>query len=470
MIESNEMKVLLVKPFDASDEVTPPISLGLLATHIRKKCKVVILDAMKERMNSAAVARVVQKENIDVVGFQMWSKDIQNVKDISRTIKSKKPTAKIIIGGYHATVLPKQTMDFFGTSIDFAYQGEGEIGFRLFLDSLMSGQHSVSLKEIPGLVWKDGSNIIVNENAYIEDLDTVGFPSWDLMPPSSYPKAPHGAFFRNFPIAPIMVTRGCPYPCTFCSARMISGSKIRSRSVGHVIEELEMLYRKFHVREFHVEDDNFTLNTEFVEHFCEALLSKGIKMTWALPNGIRLETIKRPLLKLMRKAGCYALNFGIESGSPRVLKMIKKGLSLDQIRDQIYLAHEEGFDIGGFFIIGFPTETKEEIEATIRFACSLPLDRIGVSYFQPFPGSDLFYQLVASGEIPEDWANHHHTTLHNLTYVSSSISASELQRLRKRLLCSFYVRPKPFIALLKQIQSPSHFYFIAKRSVRWLKA
>lgn len=172
----------------------------------------------------------------------------------------------------------------------------------------------------------------------------------------------------------------------------------------------------------------------------------------------------------MKRAGCYALNFGIESGSPRILKMIKKRIDLEQIREQLNIVHEEGFDIGGFFILGFPTETKEEIESTIRFARSLPLDRAGVSYFQPFPGSALFRELIKDGEISEDWADHHHTTLHNLTYVSPSITAQELRQLRKKMLRSFYFRPKPLKDMLKQIQSPAHLYYIAKRGIRWLKA
>jgi len=464
------MRVLLIKPFDISDEIIPPISLGLLATHVRKRHNVRILDALRERMNGIAIAKIVQEENIDVVGFQIWSKDIHNVRSTANIIKSKKPETKIIVGGSHATVLPEQTMCFFGSSIDFAYQGEGEVGFRTFLDALTSDQSPASLRQIPGLVWKVGPDIIVNKNTLIEDLDSIGLPAWDMMPPSIYPKAPHGAFFRNFPIAPIIVTRGCPFPCTFCSARLISGPKIRSRSVGHVIEELEMLYHRFNVGEFHIEDDNFTVNTEFVESFCEALLSRNMKMTWSFPNGIRLDTVNRPLLKLMKRAGCYALNFGIESGSPRILKMIKKRIDLEQIREQLNIVHEEGFDIGGFFILGFPTETKEEIESTIRFARSLPLDRAGVSYFQPFPGSALFRELIKDGEISEDWADHHHTTLHNLTYVSPSITAQELRQLRKKMLRSFYFRPKPLKDMLKQIQSPAHLYYIAKRGIRWLKA
>ncbi|MBW2066400.1 MAG: radical SAM protein [Deltaproteobacteria bacterium] len=463
------MRVLLVKPFDVSDEVIPPISLGWLAAQIRNGHEVRVLDGLKERRKWGEISGFVQRENIDVVGFQVWTKDIHNVRNTSRAIKSINPETKIILGGCHPTVLPEATMRFFGGSIDFAFQGEGEVGFKLLLDTLNAKGGPTNFEEIPGLVWRDGYDIRVNRNTFIRDLDALGFPAWELMPPSTYPKAPHGAFYRNFPVAPIIVTRGCPYPCTFCSARVISGSRIRSRSVGHVIEELSMLYHKFQVREFHIEDDNFTQNRGFVESFCESLLSKEIRMTWGFPNGIRLDTVDRALFKLMKRAGCYALNFGIESGSPRILKMIKKKIHLEQIREQLTLAKEEGFDVGGFFILGFPTETVEEMEQTISFARSLPLDRIGVSYFQPFPGSTLYDELVEEGQIAEDWVNHHHTTLHDLTYVSPTTTAEELRRVRRKLLVSFYFRLGILGGLLRQVKSHKHLYYMTKRGIRWLR-
>ncbi|MBI5328507.1 MAG: radical SAM protein [Deltaproteobacteria bacterium] len=378
------LKILLIKPHGIADELIPPISLGWLATQIRNDHEVKILDALKMGFKADNVAELVAEEKIDIAGFQAWSKDIHEIKKACINIKKLRPETKTLVGGIHPSMMPEGTLRFFGECLDYAYKGEGELGFKQFVDCMALKDFSAaSLTKIPGLVWRDGESIRVNDNYFLSDLDAFGFPAWDLMPPASYPKAPHGAFYKNFPVVPIIVTRGCPFPCTFCSAKIASGGKLRSRSLEHVIGELKLLYDQFGVREFQIEDDNFTLNNKFVEEFCRRLLSLNLNMTWSFPNGIRLDTVDKTLLKLMRKAGCYALNFGIESGSPRVLEMIKKMITVDQIKEQLTMAHEEGFDIGGFFIMGFPTETKEEIEQTIKFACSLPLDRIGVSYFQP---------------------------------------------------------------------------------------
>ena len=466
-----KLKVLLIKPFGIADEIIPPISLGYLATQIRKDHDVKIIDALKDNLDASSIAKIVAEDSVDVVGFQAWSKDIHEIKKICIAIKEMNPDTITIVGGIHPTMIPEGTINFIGDSLDYTFQGEGEIGFKQFKECIARGDHKKNeLEKVNGLVWRDDEEIRVNTNSLIKELDSFGFPAWDLMPPDVYPKSPHGAFFHNFPVAPIIITRGCPFPCTFCAAQSASGIKLRYRSIEHVIEELTMLKKNFGVKEFHVEDDNFTLNKKFVKRFCESLLSSGLNMSWGFPNGVRLDTLDRPLLKLMRKAGCYALNFGIESGAPRILKMIKKMLNVEQIEDQLMMVHEEGFDIGGFFIIGFPTETKEEINETIRFACSLPLDRIGVSYFQPFPGTPLYYELIEKGEIQEDWADSNKTSLHNLTYLSPTLTEKDLRYFRRKLLTSFYLRPRIFTSLVRQIKSVSHLYYMTKRSVRWLRS
>lgn len=465
------LKVILVKPWSVADEIIPPISLGWLATSVRHSHDVTILDALKDRIDAEAVAKMVSDGAYDVAGFQAWSKDIHEIKRTLLEIKKIRPLTITIVGGIHPTMAPEGTLKFAGPVLDYAYKGEGEHGFLQLLDAVASESLSPEkLAAIPGLVWRNGEGMRVNPNCFIEELDSVGLPAWDLMPPDTYPKAPHGAFFRNFPMAPIVVTRGCPFPCTFCGGSAASGKKIRSRSVDSVIDELKLLHDRFGVKEFQIEDDNFTFNTAFVKDFCERLLSLNLGFTWSFPNGIRLDTIDPPLLDLMKKAGCYAINFGIESGSERILKLIRKNITPDGIRKQLRMARDAGFDIGGFFIVGFPSETEEEIMETIRFARSLPLDRVGISYFQPFPGTPIYYELVKSGEIAEEWAEHHHTSLHDLTYVTPTLTEEKLRSLRRKFLRSFYLRPAIFINMLRQVRSPQHFYFMAKRAVRWISA
>jgi radical SAM superfamily enzyme YgiQ (UPF0313 family) len=465
------MKILLVKPYGVADELIPPLSLGWIATQVRARHEVVILDAMKERFRARQVADLVNAESFDLVGFQAWTKDIHEIRETCELIKKTSPVVITVVGGIQPTMQPVETLNFFGASMDFAWQGEAEKGFGPFVDAVAQGVPGYSiLSGIPGLVWRNGIDVMVNQNQFIDDLDAVGLPAWDLMPPNSYPKSPHGAFYRNFPLAPIVVTRGCPFPCRFCSAREASGARLRSRSIDSVLGELALLHDRFGIREFQIEDDNFTLSRDYVRAFCDRLIAQGLNMTWSFPNGVRLDTLDSDTLSLMRKAGCYALNFGVESGSPRILEQICKKSTAGQMRAQIEMAKNAGFDLGGFFIIGFPGETRDEIEETIQYANSLPLDRIGVSYFQPFPGTSFFNELVASGEISVDWGLNQHTSLHDLTYVPRTLTKPELAILRRRFLTSFYFRPKILLGMLKQVNTASHLFHMLKRSARWLKA
>lgn len=465
------MKILLIKPYDIADELIPPLSLGCIAARVRDRHEVVILDAMKDRQRPQDIATRVVGEGFGLVGFQIWTKDIHEVLETCRLIKEAAPGVVTVVGGIQPTMQPEETLRFLIPWVDFAWQGEAENGFGPFVDILASGRPEPELlASIPGLVWRDGEAIRVNANCFIDDLDTIGLPAWDLIPPDRYPCAPHGAFYRNYPLAPIVVTRGCPFPCRFCSAKEASGARLRSRSIDSVMTELQLLHDRFGVKEFQIEDDNFTLNRGYVEEFCQRLLRSGLNMTWSFPNGVRLDTLDPQILALMRRAGCYALNFGVESGSARILELIAKKSTAEQMRSQIIMAKEAGFDLGGFFIIGFPSETVAEIEETIRYACSLPLDRIGVSYFQPFPGTKFFQELVASGEIDNDWGFSQHTSLHDLTYVTPTLTADELARLRKRLLMMFYLRPRVVLGMARQVRTPQHFYYMLKRSLRWLQA
>jgi len=237
--------------------------------------------------------------------------------------------------------------------------------------------------------------------------------------------------------------------------------------VDNVIEEIKYLKKRFGVKEIHIEDDNFSFKRERVVDFSERLLKEDMGITWALPNGLRLNSLDVKTLKLMRRAGCYAVNVGVESGNDGILKKIKKGITKETIRSKILLVKEAGIDVGGFFIIGFPGETVKEIKETIDFSKLLPLDRIGVSYFQPYPGTEEYNKLVERGEYKFDLANSKHS-LHIISYVPRNLTRKDLKKWRFKAFTSFYLRPRIFIKLVKEIRSFEHMKYIIKRGLRWL--
>ncbi|KPK97371.1 MAG: hypothetical protein AMJ95_09465 [Omnitrophica WOR_2 bacterium SM23_72] len=356
-------------------------------------------------------------------------------------------------------------MDFFRNNLDYAFQGEAEIGFSKLIDKL-AGIKDCSFEDIEGLIWRKHGDIRINEKHFIRDIDSLGGVSWDLIKPQAYPPAQHGAFFKKFPIAPIMVTRGCPYSCTFCAGFNVSGKILRKRNVQNVISEIRMLHDDLGIREFHIVDDNFTLDKEYANNFLQALKATNLNMSWAVPNGIRMDTLDDEILELMKETGLYLISLGIESGTDRILNLMKKNITVDKIKSSVAMIRRHGIEIAGFFIVGFPGETKEDIERTIDFSLELDLIRANFFIYLPLPGSESFENLKRDGKLG-------HVDLKRFffmipTYTPELIGKDELKRLQRRAFLKFFLRPKILIRNLMQIKSLRHFKYLSARFFRWI--
>jgi radical SAM superfamily enzyme YgiQ (UPF0313 family) len=331
--------------------------------------------------------------NPDAIGFQLFSYDVNIIQDYLRSARSAAPAAVLIAGGPHPSGEPEGTLRRL-SGLDYAFKGEAEIGFPLLLRRLQGDP--VSPGEIPGLVYRDRDTVLVSPSALVQDLDLLPLPAWDLLAPERYPEAPHGAFTRSFPTAPIITSRGCPCPCTFCAGRAINGRRMRIRSLESVADELALLHGRG-IREFHIEDENFTLNKERTLLFCELLEKQGLGMSWSLPSGIRIDTLDREMLDAMERAGCYSLALGIEFGTDRILSLTGKGIDIATIEARLELFRGRGIKTTGFFLFGIPGESLGEMEETLRFALRLPLNRAQFNNFMPLPGSTAWDDLKSRG-------------------------------------------------------------------------
>ncbi|OGZ36676.1 MAG: hypothetical protein A3A94_00750 [Candidatus Portnoybacteria bacterium RIFCSPLOWO2_01_FULL_43_11] len=461
-----------MKPNSNADELIPPFGLGYLATAIRENYEVEILDGIKEELNLEKFEQIVKKENYDVIGIQIFTFHLNTAKDYIKIIKKVNPEIKIILGGPHPSCDPKNIFKYF-PDIDFAFRGEAEEGLPRLLN-LISEEKNQKISnnlfyDIPGLIFKDeDGKTIFNNPSFVENLDAFGLPSWDLLKPDTYPLSPHGAFFKNYPIAPIVITRGCPYSCTYCAGPIISGRKIRKRSIDNVIEEIKLLYHKYGIREIHIEDDNFTLYNDLVKEFCYKLKENNLNISWACPNGIRLDTLSKDLLLLMKNSGLYSVSVGIESGSDKILNQMKKSLTTEKIKEKLNLIKSAGLEAIGFFIIGYPTETKKDILKTLAFAKGLPLKRVTFSIFKPFPGTEITNYLVEKGELDLSKIEWDKFLLADAVWSPRGLTLKEIKKLRRRAFLEFYLRPKILIKMLSEIKSFSHFKIVLRRIYRWL--
>lgn len=458
------MRVLLVKPYNLSDHIQPSLGLGYLATAIKDKSEVSILDCIKENLKINQLAKIIQKYKPDVVGFQCYTFDLNSVKNSLSIIKGVNKMIVTVVGGPHPSALPMQTMKYFGNDLDFAFKGESEKSLSLFIEFLNGKK--INFRDIPGFVWREKDSIKENECYFEVNIDSLGMPSWELIHPENYPESQHGAFYKNFPIAPIMLTRGCPYQCTFCAGKLISGTKLRKRSVSSVIDEMNLLYSNYGIREFHIVDDNFTFDTNYAKTFLRRLIDKNLDISLATPNGIRLDTLDKELLTLMKQSGLYLISLGIESGSDDVLRSMKKSLNVKKIKESISFIRSFGFDIAGFFILGFPGETKENILSTIRLSLELDLVRANYFTYLPFPGTESYNRLMENNELHQvDWDRFYFM---NAAYTPKGLTREELKGLQRLAFFKFYFRPKILWKNIIGIKSLRHFKYLLKRFFRWV--
>lgn len=456
------MKILLVVPMSNTDYIVPPLGLGYLATALRKeKFEIQILDCIKRKISFEKFKVIIKEGDFNVVGIQTFSCDLFIVQRLIDIVKGVNPSILTIVGGAHPSGVGTKIFDDL-RNLDFGFKGEAEIGLPLLLKKIGDSK----LENIPGLIWKSGSHRICNSSLFVEDLDSFGFPSWDLINPQTYQHAPQGVFLRTPPVTPISTSRGCPFECTYCAGKTITGAKIRKHSMEYIMEEIELLYHHYGIRELHIVDDTFTQFRDRVVSFCNLLLEKNLKISFTFPNGVRLDTLDGELLSLMKKAGCYSMIVGIESGSQRILDHMKKRLKLEKIEEKISLIHKAGIEVRGFFILGYPTETKNDILATIKFAKKLKLTAVHFSNFLPLPGTEIAEELLKDGKIEKiDWSKLFYS---KVPFSPSGISINELKKFQRKAYLTFYLRPIVLIRLFSQIKSFHHFWSIIKRFKNYL--
>lgn len=446
------MRMLLVAPIkDSSNRMAqyPPLPLGYLATALRKAGhEPAILDCVVEEFNFDNFREYIRKCQFDVIGFTVFSLALKEVKKSLSIVKEVAPHTVTIIGGAHVSGIPEHAMNFLSEA-DYGFKGEAEIGLPEFLTALENKDFD-RFPEIPGLIRREGSKILVNPQAYCENLDVLGFPAWDLIQPDRYYR--YGSSITKYS-TPIISTRGCPFRCTFCSAWIIAGRKVRHRSIEHIMQEVDYLIDRYGIKTFILPDENFTFSKDFVKDFRQALKKRGRELKFVLPNGIRLDSLDEELLRMMREIGFDRnIAVGIESGSERILKKMKKGLTLKRVKEKISLMNRMGFYPTGYFILGFPGETKGDIKATIRLSLELKLAGAGFSPFMPLPGTEIYNELVAKHELPEDF-DFTQLATDSIVYTPEGMTGDELDRIRHKAILRFNLRPRPLLRYMSNFGS-----------------
>lgn len=433
---------------------TPPFGLTTLAAVIRQQgYDTEIIDAEALDLGIEQTAALLLEKAPDLIGFTAATIAVGKAARVAGIVKKARADVPIIIGGSHITALPDETLQRF-PAFDFGCVGEGE---QTIIEVLAALKNGTALSDIPGLyIRENGILHFTGERERIKDLDILPMPAWDLLPDLTEFYCPPVHTLKRIPAALIVASRGCPGKCMFCDRSMF-GNCGSFYSAEYLLEMVKHLHTTYGIREIQFRDDNFTAFRKRLVRFCELMTAEKLDVVWSSTG--RIDMINTDVLDVMKIAGCWQIWYGIESGSQRILDLIKKGTTLPKIENAISLTVKAGIHSCGFFMIGHPTETPAEIEESIRFATRLPLQEAHFSITTPFPGSELYTRVHEFGTFENDWDKMNGWTP---LFVPSSLTLEGLRKYSVTAFRSFYFRPSIIIQYIKKIRSFRHFkiYFM----------
>ncbi len=407
--------------------VFQPIEIAYVAAVLESEHEVHVLDAAGEGwrnvedidatrcrvgLKNEEIARRIKYWSPDLVGinvpFSGWSRMAFEVASLVKDIDKDIIT---VLDGVHPSARPVNCLE--NTNVDYVIIGEAEKTWMELSSLIEKGVSLQALKSVCGIGFKSGSQKILTEpRPLIKNLDSLPFPARHLLPMEIYFEAVKRNPLRgevNKPWTVLITSRGCPYSCIFCTTHLVRGRVWRGRSPQNVVEELEFLVDRYRIKQVDVHDDNMTLDRNRVAEICDLIGEKGLDIEWFLPNGVRADTLDEDLLRRMRKSGCRRIYVAPESGVQKVVDgIIKKNLDLKKVEEVVILCRKMGIKVACFFVIGLIGETKQDIEATIKFAYrlrQLGADKFYFSYAMPLYGTELYKQAVDGGFLKEGFSD-----------------------------------------------------------------
>ncbi len=453
------MKVLLINPprenliesilpavIEESRGLSPPLGILYVAAYARKytRHQIEVLDCEAEGLTYPELRERIKGIEPEVVGITAMTFTLIDALKVARLVKEINQEVKVILGGPHPHIYPEETVSF--PEVDFVIQGEGE---RVFTELIDAREDMSKLSQIKGVVWKENGKVVRGEAAEaIADLDSLPFPARDLTDIRRY----CSVLARISHCTTMITSRGCPFRCRFC-ARPHLGRGFRRRSAGNVVEEFEEC-RAMGIREFLIYDDTFTGDRARVIDICEKILEKGLKIHWDIRAHIN--TVDEEMLKKLKQAGCERIHYGVESGNPDILQYLRKGATIERVKQAFRLTREAGIETLAYFMIGSPGEKLATAGQSITLARELKPDYVHFSILMPFPATELYQDGLESGIIKQDyWQEFARSPRKDFLppVWEENLSRQELTRLLKKAYRDFYRSPAYIFRRLIRVRS-----------------
>ncbi len=444
------MKVLLLRPAAEKKSMARVLPLGLLAIgSVLKRAghQVKILDLRISNSPDEELDSVMSSFDPQVVGIGVMTIECKYGFVDAAKVKEINPEVTVVFGGPHCSHEPRFILN--DPNVDLMVSGEGDLTIVELIDALEQGR---GIENVPGIAYKkNGSYIRTADRPVIRDLDQFD-QEYNLINLERYfnfqSSMDFFPVFRNKRFLPLVTSRGCPFKCTYCHD--IFDKSIQYRSPKAVVDEIEYLIKKYGVREFHIVDDVFNVNMKRAKIVLDAIIERNLNIHISFPNGLRADFFDDELIDKMQRAGVYRMALGIESGSQRIQDMIKKDLDINIIYDVVEKLTRARMSVHGFFMLGFPSETRDEMKETIDFACDLGLTTANFSLVIPNPGTDLRQTFIESRESNfEDFSEY---TFDAASCNASEVEGDDLVKLKREANRKFYLSMQRFRYVLRAVE------------------
>lgn len=467
-----ELNILLQEPFVPKEVTygkfakgagTNTFSYGMacLAAYIKEKgYHVSFLDPNLNRMGSGDYFKFLELNKFNVIGIGSTTLQIDYALKCFRAIKSRFPDIVTVLGGVHATLMPKETISA-SRDIDYLVLGEGEKPFYGLLQRLARGETG-PVRDIAGICCRNDNDVILNlpsENDHLAP-EELPVPCFDLFAMRRY--IAQITFAKDFPSYTVIASRGCPFRCAFCNASATLGKRVRLRSPAALLAEIRILKERYGARGIMFLDSTFTINKSWVKEFCVEYIKSGLGLPWAANS--RSDTVDGEMLKQMKGAGCWNITFGIESANQKSLDLIDKGTTVAQNTAAIEMSLKMGLNVYTSYIICLPGETEEDVNNTICYARKMG-NHMSMFYLPvPFPKTRLHHICLESGGLREGaaWSDYNAWDYSNPVYISPILGKEKMLALYKKAYLSFYSNPVVWYRNAKELillrQSPYRYW------------
>jgi anaerobic magnesium-protoporphyrin IX monomethyl ester cyclase len=374
-------------------------------------------------------------------GFAIWSTGTPTLSSdlgMARIVRENSPESVTAVIGTHVTVRPSDALH--EAALDAVVRGEPEGIIRDLC------RYARAWTDVAGISWRDREGTIRhNPDASLLEPEAIPAPDWDGLDRDVYRLPLKG---RRFLIA--APVRGCPYRCTFCTAPLYYGHRLRRRPVARVVDEMAAAVSRYGIREFFIWADTFTADRRYVQDLCRCILEQGLRISWACNS--RVDTVDEQTLRLMKQAGLWMISFGLESGNDEILAASEKGITTAQSCEAVRMADGLGIRTAGHFMFGLPGETEETMAQTLALALSLPLDIAQFYAAAPFPGTALYEEAVREGWLNLPGPSTRECAQNRAVMELPDLPAERVDAFRRKAYRRFYLRPRAMIRVLSMAE------------------